>query len=453
MSESQFAYEGFTLDELRSLAASPQVGSMQAMPESFRALADRVGEVADLLSHAQADLPNWWKGAAAEQAAATLGRAAAEAREFHGSALAAATAVGRCAQVVAEQQHQMMNVPDVAEPGVTAVVQRPATSFEALEAARQDANYQAAHEQAVQVVNGIAAQYIETHAQLSSIGFKFDKGFTPIEESNVSNFTGDSSKSHPSTTQSAVAEFPQPGEHRYQSLRHHTTPKTPSRKPASLTALQAGDHGFESASRESSASKETGYAPRSFDLVDAPASHKSPPGTLKAKAEALGATPETFTAAKETAPAFSSNEGTITNSRWQTRADDDAIHKEQATNDQKSLSTVESAKPFHRTTDTTGEGAPTSAAEEHFLLPQVANGDAVPPQPKPQQTPQSQREAANDESAAMIPPFSGLGSIHRTREERNPRPAYLKERKSVWVSTTIAAPADGVIGPDWSERP
>ena len=140
MSESQFEYGHFTLDELRSLATSPQVGTMQAMPASFRALADRVGEVADLLSHAQADLPNWWRGQAAEQAAATLGRAAAEARDFHGSALAAAAAVGRCAQVVAEQQHQMMNVPDLPEPGVTAVVQRPATPFEALEAARQDAN-------------------------------------------------------------------------------------------------------------------------------------------------------------------------------------------------------------------------------------------------------------------------------------------------------------------------
>ena len=121
MSESQFAYSGFTLDELRSLAASPQVGTMQAMPQSFRALADRVGEVADLLAHAQADLPNWWKGPAAEQAAATLGRAAAEAREFHGSATAAASAVSRCAQVVAAQQNQQWFVPN--QP-------RPPTSFD-----------------------------------------------------------------------------------------------------------------------------------------------------------------------------------------------------------------------------------------------------------------------------------------------------------------------------------
>ncbi|NUR57651.1 MAG: hypothetical protein HOV87_02930, partial [Catenulispora sp.] len=159
---SPFNYSTLTLEELRTLAASPQVGAIEAMPHAFRHLATQVGEVADLLSRAQADLPNWWKGPAADQAAAALGRAAAEAHEFHGSAQAAAAAVSRCATIVAEQQHQMMNVPELPEPGVTAIIERPKTPMEALEAARQDAAYQAARERAVQVVNGIAAQYVET---------------------------------------------------------------------------------------------------------------------------------------------------------------------------------------------------------------------------------------------------------------------------------------------------
>ena len=57
MSEPQFGYSALTLDELRSMAASPQVNSMQAMPQSFRTLADRVGQVADLLSHAKRTYP------------------------------------------------------------------------------------------------------------------------------------------------------------------------------------------------------------------------------------------------------------------------------------------------------------------------------------------------------------------------------------------------------------
>ena len=186
---------------------------MQAMPQSFRALADRVGEVADLLSHAQADLPNWWKGPAAKQAAASLGRAAAEAREFHDSAMGAATAVSRCAQVVAEQQYQMMNVPDVPEPGISDVVQRPTTPFEALEAARQDAAYQAAHEQAVQVVNGIAAQYVETRAILSSM--------SPFEEAKTSMPSTRQPGQHvPRTHMSALAK-----EHQHPDLNAQSATK------------------------------------------------------------------------------------------------------------------------------------------------------------------------------------------------------------------------------------
>ena len=71
----------------------------------------------------------------------------------------------------------MMNVPEVPEPGITDVVQRPATPFEALEAARQDANYQAAHEQAVQMVNGIAAQYVETRRHLQRFNLPVVKIF------------------------------------------------------------------------------------------------------------------------------------------------------------------------------------------------------------------------------------------------------------------------------------
>jgi len=69
--------------------------------------------------------------------------------------------------------------------------------------------------------------------------------------------------------------------------------------------------------------------------------------------------------------------------------------------------------------------------------------------PEPSESPHnSLPEDTVDGNASMIPPYGGISAIHRVREHRTPRPAYLKERKSAWLPDTIAVPADGIIRPD-----
>jgi hypothetical protein len=61
-------------------------------------------------------------------------------------------------------------------------------------------------------------------------------------------------------------------------------------------------------------------------------------------------------------------------------------------------------------------------------------------------------DGVDNNKSAMIPPYGGIGSVRRERENRNPRPPYLKERRSAWVPETVAAPSDGVITPDWFDQ-
>ncbi|ACU76702.1 hypothetical protein Caci_7879 [Catenulispora acidiphila DSM 44928] len=454
MTEPQFSYSELTLDELRSMAASPQVGSMQAMPQSFHALADRVGEVADLLSHAQADLPNWWKGPAAEQAAATLGRAAAEAREFHGSALAAASAVSRCAQVVAEQQHQMMNVPDVAEPGVTAVVQRPATPFEALEAARQDASYQAAHQQAVQTVNGIAAQYVETHGQLSNITTMFGEDFTPVEESRPLTPVPDILHGNPTpSTPSSKARSSQLTGHQAasSSLSANAVGTTP-RKDQLSTTFRSIDH---SSSRlnphEVTTSHEFESDSNDFVGAHTSESHKGLGGTQKVeRGSSSSMTHQDPATIANTEPGNLLEEKTPTKALRQPIPEDGVSEGSEIARARK-LPVAAASTPNSINTKTRIAGKrPLADISENVYAAEPAGSENF--RATPQTAYQSGLDEVGDNSAAIVPPYGSLGSVHRTRQERNPRPAYLKERKSAWLSETAAAPADGVIRLDWPEQ-
>ncbi|WP_194926785.1 hypothetical protein [Catenulispora pinisilvae] len=457
MSESQFTYSRMTLDELRSLAASPQVGTIQAMPQSFRSLAERVGDVADLLAHAQTDMPNWWRGPAAEQAAATLGRAAAEAREFHDSAMGAATAVGRCAQIVAEQQHQMMNVPELPEPGITDVVRRPTTPFEALEAARQDAAYQAAHEQAVQVVNGIAAQYVETRSQLSNIGTFRAENFTPTPTTlpPIANtdegFDGDAHSTRlkevgniqlgESQQRAGAASFSiRRASIKGQPLASPRTPRyTSSKFEKSTTTAQALSHTSQEA--------ENGR-PAKGAAKDFPDQSLTPTPLTKTDTTTGDTTGGTPSISEDAEP-----KGHSPNNKH-------ADTLSRATAEQEPASDV--------ITDRLGFGHPRRSP---FTAAKTANPpvhsepqptdifdashdntqDSTASQPS-SNAPAYQPDSSSSEYAGMTPPYSGVGPVHRTREERSPRPAYLKERKSAWLPDTVAVPADGVITPEWLEH-
>jgi hypothetical protein len=454
MSESQFAYGSFTLDELRSLAASPQVGTMQAMPQSFRALADRVGEVADLLSHAQADLPNWWKGPAANQAAASLGRAAAEAREFHDSAMGAATAVSRCAQVVAEQQNQMMNVPDAQEPGVSAVVQRPTTPFEALEAARQDAAYQAAHEQAVQVVNGIAAQYVETRSQLSNIGLKFGENFTPTKETAKASTTEEGPRegySQFTATPSSGAQVDDtPLSNSYHPPTRGRSRYTPLEEFPENIGLSAPNLTLHSSPSSHEPTSSNFFKSATSDpFVERPALNGDFKFSQSSKNRKLDKANDPTHSIEEPAlaipagkylPTTDPKRATFENEKPGERNRESLTYKSHSTS---------RAKPFNQSRKTLREGELFNTTETASPDPRVGKDLSLPP---PEATHQSLPEDGHFDNQPIIPPYSGPGSVHRTREDRSPRPAYLKERKSAWLPETVAAPADGVISPDWLEQ-
>ncbi|WP_194922165.1 WXG100 family type VII secretion target [Catenulispora rubra] len=450
MSEGQFAYSGFTLDELRSLASSPQVGTMQAMPQSFRALADRVGEVADLLTHAQADLPNWWKGPAADQAAATLGRAAAEAREFHDSATGAATAVGRCAQVVAEQQHQMMNVPQVPEPGITDVVQRPTTPFEALEAARQDASYQAAHEQAVQIVNGIAAQYVETRGQLTATILSRGEDFetlAPGHQSTASEATPNEGKLF-ATPPSAAAPLKKEGftrslrQSRGESigkLREFSRRMNSANLPPSTDRVRIRDESVISLHPEAlTATRNT----ESNLYTREPDTEKGPlPSPWTATIEAPNESP------RDEPPSGLIREGLEPGEPSEFHVDNKSCRMSR----QDSQTQGAASKRSRDRTDSSSETDDLTSFGESDYHPLPISGDQTSPPSKPAGNFPS--DITNEDASTIIPPYSGVGSVstYRERENRGLRPTYLKERKSAWLPDTIAAPPDGIITPDWLE--
>lgn len=444
MSESQFAYSGLTLDELRSLAASPQVGTLHAMPQSFRALADRVGEVADLLTHTQLNMHHWWKGPAAEQAAAMLGQAAAEAREFHDTAMGAATAVGHCAQIVSEQQHQMMNVPEVAEPGVTDVVPRPTTPFEALEAARRDAAYQAAHEQAVQVVNGIAAQYVETHSQLSNMGFAFfGENFTPRNEPAAASSQPEvslSSNSRPAT---------------FEPIRPLRSNRQEYTAAASSSLTAAG------LSKSKATSYERTYRPSKMTSASAfgadKATNTTPPLTghldRQEKSEFIADPDYPEPSAASDPLTTISGELLGIDSKY---GPEDVLPPTNLSSGFSSQITNEralSGSPYRlrgNLPETVRSGN-VEAGDIGITKAGITSTNQPPTDPQ-QLLYRSEPGTASNDNAAMIPPYPGMGSVHRSREERSRRPTYLTERKSTWLPDTIAAPPDGVLSPEWFEQ-
>ena len=452
MNAGEFAYNHFTLDELRSLAASPQVGTMQAMPQSFRALADRVGEVADLLTHAQADLPNWWKGPAADQAAATLGRAAAEAREFQGSALTAASTVSRCAQVVAEQQHQMMNVPEMPEPGITDVVQRPKTPIEALEAARQDARYQAAHEQAVQVVNGIAAQYAEARNELALItttrGENFIDTFTiprppaKNKEGTLASDSNDTEYQRDYGTQLDKQQYEPlaitPIEGVNLNEKEPTLPK--STKPRFNSSEREREQSLPELQASSSASHSGSHFGTSENANMAPI----PVGPALRQEETGEGHTDKRTELDTTNNVSAPDEQAATSWRREPGRINDQMEPE-------THNTLPSRRLQRRRNKDAYVNQSRIEEYEHAGIAnvdhQISAGIDNPTLMSPQPARRPENEVI-DGNSTTIPPYSGIGHLGRVREERNMRPAYLKERKSTWLPDTCAAPADGVIRPD-----
>jgi hypothetical protein len=455
---TQFNYNALTLEELRTLASSPQVGAIESMPQAFRTLADKVGEVAETLSRTQADLPNWWKGPAAEQAAATLGRAAAEAREFHESALGAATAVSRCASVVAEQQHQMMNVPEVAEPGITDAIVRPATPMEALQAARQDAAYRAAHEQAVQVVNGIAAQYVETREHLASIGVLLGGGFQPAPslpsrapstEITVGNPLNQAVFREPgplyenrATTIDGTANRPDHlGDRHTEELIDSPEPLTSRRQVGFPRSQEPAYRIGDSLIRTSTPS-----TPQRHNFSSVGGLRSSTPDTQHSRvggvAENVYVRGSSTDQSVSQAPAL--NEGEASKTLLASEGPN-ASHRDMLVSNEAGLESYATSRKnpliSKRNTSARNDGR----VEQHSPPSDVYPSRDVEATLRPASVSSPDKSAAS----TLFPPCGNSGQIHRERADRSPRPPYLKEQKSVWLTDAIAAPADGIIALDW----
>ncbi|GAA1985632.1 hypothetical protein [Catenulispora subtropica] len=482
MTEPQFDYSGLTLDELRSLASSPQVGAMEAMPHAFRNLADRVGEVAELLSRAQADLPNWWKGTAAEQAASTLGRAAAEAREFHESALGAATAVSRCAAVVAEQQHQMMNVPEVAEPGVTDTVVRPRTPMEALEAARQSTAYHAAHEQAVQVVHGIAAQYVETRQQLMNIGNARGESFSITSDPNQPVRTHEEIDDidallterepiplRPPGGSASTSTILPSSPHEDSRTNYRARPATgkPASARAGLPELGASTKTRYSGDRYEPFQPDHNQALINMRDIIALSPEDGTPEHGSQRATSTNLKSTSAAAQLEIAPGKSTMHPYIMfhidgshgdRPELKNAQNNQSTDKESASSSKRGDLDVGSHGRYVESGQTPhSSGALTTHLDYSPLarhgdeaasrrLPYISNA----PQAHLHSDIQSPLNAGQDfNNAGFIPPPGSAAAVRRERENRNPRPGYLKERKSTWIPDIIAAPANGVITAEW----
>ncbi|MFD0631086.1 hypothetical protein [Catenulispora yoronensis] len=471
------------------------------MPDTFHHLATRVAEVADLLTRAQSDLPNWWKGPAADQAAATLRRAATEAQDFQDSALAAATAVSRCATIVAEQQHQMANIPELPDPGVTAVIDRPATSMEALEAARQDAAYQSAREQAVQVVNGIAAQYVETRSQLAASTSLRGENFAEENQTQFSTLNPRVESNQAPTDRVTRSNSPQarntpPPSAKYEAEENRkpnsstliaSTPMTLKQakeylKVESFTNVNSGIAGLKVGSERGShldpafshpgAPEEQTTQVTSFTVEQGSQwSNRNPshtlskseidshPGEQTPREVGLDPTKEVH---KESSPdgmyASTQQHESYTHEGWpiySTVTPEPGPHYNYSPNNSTAVSSPSGpAESINKmTVDGRGIRQPTDMTPTASYLSSGQSDHAAAAIGAQSTSRHRVVKIDAQQEPGMIPPsFGVIGSAGHGRGNRNPRPAYLTERKSVWVSETIAAPADGILTPDWFKR-
>ncbi|HEY1215398.1 MAG TPA: hypothetical protein VGE93_17345, partial [Bryobacteraceae bacterium] len=463
----------------------------------------------DLLTKAQADLPNWWKGQAADQAAAALGRAAAEAHEFHGSAISAATAIARCATIVAEQQHQMMNVPEAPEPGVTAIIDPPKTPTAALEAARQDAAYQAAREQAVQVVNGIAAQYVETREQLATVGTPLSTGFqattgSPSLSENLmplvsaGRAAGGSQPDHASPLihgaavpagpdgtletetnriEDAMPRHPYSVTTNHEPLRHRESPRYWNQytRPASHSL----DRKLSDLPSHFYLEVDKRLEARGKQYRDV---HKAPAETSQDLQEHAQWPPRRVDKGAKSATSTELSEAAENSNR---SYPPDSDRQQNRTSDiSKGISgdtqTLAPAAQANRTYSDVAQreldrgyqrhGSESSEAIAHQMRNSRPSSD-YPTRRKIEHAPEhaparqntsylnqppatiSQAGKENSDNQMPIAPLAGTASIRRQGSDRNPRPSYLKEQKSTWLpKDSVAAPPNGILTPEWFDQ-
>jgi len=339
-------------------------------------------------------------------------------------------------------------------------VQRPTTPFEALEAARQDAAYQAAHEQAVQVVNGIAAQYVETRSALSTISTAGGENFArPLPSGLSATGVPEPQNSEPAYRNMNVTAITEPSEQqsygrtvesaKLRGLTHESKLDMfreeqyfhPNGK-AGVTATAGSVHNIHPL-RDDGGHANNPVAEPLDNLKSVTPAHQKTTSFTRTGHDANEPTASEDQAAEREPSALYGTRESLS----QVNDEAEELIKRRSV---KSLPPI-SVKPETHSRLIGQQSANSLEFNGHEMLDSSAQLE--PPSfeiPNPSHVEVSSAEGAN---AVMIPPYSGLGPVRRTNEEREPRPAYLKERKSAWLPDTVAAPADGVITPDWFTLP
>jgi len=336
-------------------------------------------------------------------------------------------------------------------------VQRPTTPFEALEAARQDAAYQAAHEQAVQVVNGIAAQYVETRSALATISEARGEDFASLLIAPSGGAVTRQSASEPSDANPEVArsaEFNQPRSY------YHASDLAKTREQPTSVELNS-DH-TEYGLRSHAEFRVSPLNTPSRVTLPAELERRSLPQSTEALGPFTPAVGPRQSISEAAAPAVELEPLTNSSSRPTTevasllgvqdpnKPSKDSSGSERYERLHESTLTAPTQKPAR--TRLTDQNLARELEIENVEPPGIESPPTQlsPPRPDHLQVDTPISDRAN---AAIIPPYSGVGSVRHIGEERNPRPAYLKERKSVWLPSTVAAPADGILSPEWFELP
>jgi hypothetical protein len=413
--EGGFGYSGHSLEKLRLLASSIDTGRIVQMQLEFSHVSQHLNDVAAQLAAIRNELPNWWQGPAADSITAHFAPVIQRARDTESMASGAALALQHCAQVAGEQQEAMKRVPEVPDPNTAAptVITPPGIppGAELAAVAAQERAYSAARAEAAGHVNGIAAQYVETTAQLRGLTPNFDEGFQPITPARPHGVSFTPTISAAPPTAHAI---PHPSAmHTFPPVAYHES---------GLRALDGG-------------SLPEGWPPA---VGLSPAEPWIPPTASVAfeKSQQRQASEDAIVSAA--IPSLDTMPSIVTGRTGIGRSSLSKL-------DPLIMERPQSHPPLDPLI-TEGSQAHTSPMAEPYLHYDESGRARFG-------STSGAIEPATSERQQLCGAPSAAGT-HASPEkgERGRRPSYLKESKSVWLPDASAAPHGGVLTPNWADQ-
>lgn len=440
-SGESFGYGGRSLDELRGLAGSVDTGRIADTQMDFARIAQQMDDVVSQLVAMQSRIPSWWRGASADEAVAKFSEVVNHAQTAYTMADGAGRALSTCVNVVAEQQSAMANVPEVEAPtsGFTAAeLFAGGPSVAQLAASvQQGQQYGAAHGRAVEIVNGIAAQFAETTAQLEVLsGTTTDESFRttmPVTPKTGSLLPKKVARADRYDVRQSLKsdnyvvpnnDLPLPSNHNAPSSRSTSRSLDPTSRPTLAIGQDLEiPHGNQALYDEG---------------------HQRKPASF--------ATPESSVAAYQPSPTSLANPSRSQSSSYESNPEH-GLHLARP----EGLPSQASSESFLRR-DSDGRirfssGRDAELAQIINTLDATALGDQNPLTPRP--------TASMDAELSRQMNQVGFGALtsaphvmhnDHSRIDRGRRPEYLKAPRHAWLTEDIAAPSDGILTIDWETR-